>query len=211
MSPALREVPFGITAETFLEGQHICYLVEEGAERTRTIGQFLDAGVSCGEKALYLVDHDSPAAVRDAFTASGVGADGRVGALAVETSESVYRPNGIFDPDAMVATVRGHYRSAIDEGFAGARGAGEMTWTLRGGVDFAAVFRYEEALTALLEDAPCTTVCVYDLASFDGAMIMEVLRTHPLTLIGGQVIRNPFFVPAPPPRASARTRPLAHA
>ena len=38
-------------------------------------------------------------------------------------------------------------------------------------------------------------VCAYDLTKFGAGVMMDVLRTHPLVIIGGFLQENPFFVP----------------
>lgn len=39
-----------------------------------------------------------------------------------------------------------------------------------------------------------TVVCTYDLARFSARSIIDVLRTHPVAIIGGVVHENPFYV-----------------
>ena len=36
---------------------------------------------------------------------------------------------------------------------------------------------------------------MYDTAKFGGRIIIDILRTHPMTIIGGVLQINPFFVP----------------
>ena len=50
-------------------------------------------------------------------------------------------------------------------------------------------------LNALLAERRQLAICVYDLASLDGTLMMDLLRTHPLTMIGGVLRENPFFTP----------------
>jgi hypothetical protein len=38
-------------------------------------------------------------------------------------------------------------------------------------------------------------ICVYDLGKFGGHIVIDVLRTHPMVLIGGIIQENPFFQP----------------
>ena len=38
-------------------------------------------------------------------------------------------------------------------------------------------------------------VCAYDLTKFGAGVMMDLLRTHPLVIIGGYLQENPFFVP----------------
>jgi len=42
------------------------------------------------------------------------------------------------------------------------------------------------------EDA---VICVYDLAKFGGDAVIDIMRTHPMIVIGGILQQNPFFVP----------------
>ena len=42
------------------------------------------------------------------------------------------------------------------------------------------------------EDA---VICTYDLARFGGSTVVDIIRTHPMVIIGGILQENPFFVP----------------
>ena len=37
--------------------------------------------------------------------------------------------------------------------------------------------------------------CTYDLSRFGADVVMDVLRMHPMVIIGGILQENPFFVP----------------
>ena len=38
-------------------------------------------------------------------------------------------------------------------------------------------------------------VCTYDLNKFAAAVAMDIMRTHPMVIIGGILQENPFYVP----------------
>jgi hypothetical protein len=38
-------------------------------------------------------------------------------------------------------------------------------------------------------------ICVYDLAKFGADTVIEILRTHPMVIIGSTLHENPFYVP----------------
>jgi hypothetical protein len=38
-------------------------------------------------------------------------------------------------------------------------------------------------------------ICTYDLAKFGGDTVIDIMRTHPMIIIGGILQENPFFVP----------------
>lgn len=38
-------------------------------------------------------------------------------------------------------------------------------------------------------------ICVYDLSQFGGDMVIDMIRTHPMVIVGGILQQNPFYVP----------------
>ena len=38
-------------------------------------------------------------------------------------------------------------------------------------------------------------ICTYDANLLNGAIAVDILRTHPVAIIGGRLYENPFFVP----------------
>ena len=53
----------------------------------------------------------------------------------------------------------------------------------------------EARLNAILLRYNDPVICVYDLAKLSGAVVVDVLRTHPMVVIGGLLQENPFFMP----------------
>jgi hypothetical protein len=38
-------------------------------------------------------------------------------------------------------------------------------------------------------------ICTYHLGHFSGDAVIDIMRTHPMVIVGGLLQRNPFFVP----------------
>src|SRR5258706_151157 len=38
-------------------------------------------------------------------------------------------------------------------------------------------------------------ICVYDVTKFTGDILVDILRAHPMTIVGGRLYRSPFFLP----------------
>jgi hypothetical protein len=38
-------------------------------------------------------------------------------------------------------------------------------------------------------------ICTYYLAKFGGDAVIDIIRTHPMVIIGGILQQNPFFTP----------------
>jgi hypothetical protein len=51
----------------------------------------------------------------------------------------------------------------------------------------------EESISSRHDDAVICTY--YNLTKFGGDTIIDILRTHPMVVVGGILHQNPFFVP----------------
>jgi hypothetical protein len=56
------------------------------------------------------------------------------------------------------------------------------------------IVEYESRLNYILPQFHDPVICVYDLAQFGAATVIEILRTHPMVIIGGILQENPFYV-----------------
>jgi hypothetical protein len=54
---------------------------------------------------------------------------------------------------------------------------------------------YECRLNHIIPQYKDAVICLYNLSKCGGNLIIDVMRTHPMILIGGIVQENPFFVP----------------
>ena len=81
------------------------------------------------------------------------------------------------------------------EGFSRVRMMGHMEWALedRPGVD--RIIEYESRVNHLLNRLQQPAICIYDLNRFSGSSVMDIMRTHPYTLVDGVLRENPFYVP----------------
>ena len=110
-------------------------------------------------------------------------------------SEDTYLRNGHFDQEAMLEMIQKVLRAGRDLGFALTRlvaHAEHMTQDFDGANSFV---EYESKLNYILPDYPDPVVCTYDLNRVSSGVAMDVMRTHPMVIIGGILQENPFFVP----------------
>ena len=69
-----------------------------------------------------------------------------------------------------------------------------MSWCLvEGRADKASLLEYEARLNMLVAEHPITACCQYDVRRFDGRTIMDVLAVHPVMIVRGQVVKNPYY------------------
>jgi DNA-binding CsgD family transcriptional regulator len=54
---------------------------------------------------------------------------------------------------------------------------------------------YESALNIFIRDKPMTLLCQYDTGTFDGATLFKIFDVHPIMIVRGQVMHNPYYAP----------------
>jgi hypothetical protein len=186
----------GFTDEKFPAGTHMCLIYDDDGERRKLVARFLDAGLRGGEKVAYFADVVTPDEVRAWLAGMGVELPGNGGAAQFHVSEArtTYCPEGAFVPDRMLDTLRAFHRTTCDEGYPGSRVSGEMSWALRGIPGSDRLMEYEALVNDVLVAHPITAICQYDARRFDGKLIFDVLKVHPMMVVNGMIVRNPYYL-----------------
>lgn len=186
-------------AGTDLEHFHVCAFFSNRDEEYAVLNAFYKEAVDQGEQNFHIVnplhldDHRSRLAKADIGAHDCEGC----GQLQVLPWEQVYLDeNGSFDKDRMLATLDHATGAGRDKGFGRVRIMGNMDWVFTDIPGAADILAYEAEVNDVLARNRQPAVCVYDVSKLSGAMMMDILRTHPLTLIGGIVQENPFYTPA---------------
>lgn len=188
-----RMVYLGFVDESFPEGTHMCYIFNDDDERRRLMGKFLKSGLSAGERVGYSSDTITPDELIASLEALGVPAKDLLGdQLHVSEAETTYCDDNGFNPERMLSKLRNFYTHSLDCGFCGARITGEMSWALRKPGCEEKLLAYERDVGALLKEFPVTAICQYDARLFGGAALFEAICVHPLLLVRGQVVKNPW-------------------
>lgn len=195
MKTERRQIPLGFTRETVEEGQHICYLYNDDFERRRVMAKYLESGLLEGEKVLYMVDDMTPHEMYGVLDDLDVDVRSKKNHFIISEAAPAYCPTGVFGADEMLDVIRDFYMNAMADGHTGARATGEMSWCLvEGRAAPEELMAYEAKLNHLLMGHPCTACCQYDTRRFDGETLMDVLSVHPVMIVRGQLVKNPFYV-----------------
>ncbi|MCZ7400963.1 MAG: MEDS domain-containing protein [Candidatus Methanoperedens sp.] len=109
-------------------------------------------------------------------------------------AQDVYCPCGKFVPSEMLTRLSGCYDQAIIAGYPGARVSGEMSWALKGIPGSERLMEYEALINTLCDKHPVTPICQYDARRFDGATLLNVLKVHPMMIVQGKIVQNPYFI-----------------
>lgn len=197
MCTAHRMVNLGFAQAELPVGTHMCQIYSDEKERDESLLRFLFAGLQSGERGACFSNDFSVATIEAFCEREGLKLDElrQRSALSVSDVSSVYFQNGVFNPDVMLALLEAYHDKAEADGFCAARVIGEMTAEVNSIEGGTRLLEYESRVSMLLRKKPVTAMCQYNANLFDGATIMEVLRVHPMMVVGGAVVQNPFFVP----------------
>lgn len=199
-------------AGTPLESFHVCAFFNSRDEEYDVLNPFFKQAMDQGEKNLHIVDPALHSDHRARLTASGIDAQAceACGQLQVLSWQEGYLDeSGAFDKDRMLAVLDQLTGAGRDAGYSRLRIMGNMNWVFDDRFGSEDLLEYEAEVNDVLARNRQPAVCVYDTAKLSGSMMMDLLRTHPLTLIGGVVQENPFFTPPSDMLRELRARKLA--
>ncbi len=181
-----------------LGGQrHICAFFNSTDEEHRVLRSFIKDGFDRGDKAFHLVDPEQREEHLRRLAEAGINVRRAIdsGQLEVRRWQDAYLRGDRFDQNAMLALIEEVLQSADTAGYPLTRLVAHMEWALldKPGVDN--LVEYETRLNYVLPKYDDPVVCTYDLSKFGASVTMDILRTHPVVIIGGVLQENPFFVP----------------
>ena len=177
--------------------RHVCAFFNSVDEEHRVLRSFIKEGFERGDKAFHIVD---PALQEDhlkRLAEAGIDVEQATGSgqLELRRWQDAYLRDDRFDQDAMLALLEGVLQSGDASGYPLTRLVAHMEWALldKPGVDD--LLEYETRLNYVLPKYDDPVICTYDLSKFGAGMVMDIMRTHPVVIIGGILQENPFFVP----------------
>lgn len=179
-------------------GTHICQIYSDEDERNDALLQFLLNGLKLKELNACFSEKIDTERLRQLMAEQNLDLSQAKakGDLITAGAEEVYFQDGKFDPDYMLKMLADFHIRAEKEGYSAARVIGEMSPKINEVPGGSQLFDYEARVNQLLEKYPVTTVCQYNAHAFDGATIMDVMKVHPMMLVRGNVVHNPYYIPA---------------
>lgn len=191
-----RMISLGFDTHRYAAGTHLCFIFNDEDERRLVMARYIESGLQGDDQVGYFVDTMSPDDLNTWLRASGVSVSEALDRKQFYSldAERTYCPDGTFRVDRMIDTVAEAHSRGLREGFSGARVTGEMTWSRRGHPGSENLVEYECRLNILMRTVPTTAVCQYDARRFDGATLYQILQVHPMMVVHGQVVRNPYYV-----------------
>ena len=177
--------------------RHICAFFNSIDEEHRVLRSFIRDGLDGGEKGFHIVDPELRDEHLKWLAEAGINVERATatGQLEVRPWQEAYLRGDRFNQDAMLALLEEVLQSGAAAGYPLTRLLAHMEWALldKPGIDD--LVEYETRLNYVLPKYDDPVICTYDLSKFSAGVVMDIMRTHPVVIIGDVLQENPFFVP----------------
>jgi hypothetical protein len=176
---------------------HACAFFHSDDQFYKVLMPFIREGFAAGERAVHIVDPAKRERHMQLLSAAGIDTDGTVERrqLEVRRWEEAYLRENHFDQDAMLALIQELLEDGHRQNFPMTRLVANMEWALKDRPGVQDILEYESRLNYILPRYDDTVVCTYDLGQFTAPVVMEILRTHPMVIVGDVMQENPFYTP----------------
>ncbi len=180
--------------------RHICAFFSSPQEEYNTLLPFVRDGLERGERAYHVLPSQYREEHLEQLRSAGIDVAGALDRrqLEVATPQETYLRGGRFNKDAMLTLIQEALKTGATLGFPLTRLIAHAETVLWHPEDWSSVnewIEYETRLNDVLPRYNDPVICTYDANLLNGSIAVDILRTHPVAIIGGLLYENPFFVP----------------
>lgn len=189
--------PISFAGSQLSDTRHVCAFFNSEEEEYRVLLPFIKDGFACGHKAVHVVNAHQRSEHMERLVAAGIdpAAAERSGQLELRINTEIYLRDGQFDKDRMLLAFEQIASGNAAGGFPLSRIVCRMDWAAEGKSYTNDLIEFESRVNHVWEHHDDAVICTYHLGQFGGDTVIDIMRTHPMIIIGGTLQRNPFFVP----------------
>jgi len=186
-----------IASSRLSTARHVCAFFNSDDEEYTVLLPFMKDGFAHGKKAIHVVNSGQRSDHLQRLARAGINAAAaeRDGQLEVRISTETYLRDGRFDQERMLQTFEEMVRSNVRTRFPSYRIVCRMDWASKEPFYVQHVIEFESRVNELWQLYDDVVICTYQLSHFGGNAVIDILRTHPMAILGGVLYENPFFVP----------------
>jgi hypothetical protein len=188
--------PISLAGSQLGQVRHVCAFFANDDEEYRVLLPFIREGLASGDKAVHVINPDARPDHLQRLAEAGIdsAAHQQSGQLQIRINTEVYLRDGRFDQDRMLAAFEEMAASARSaEGFPLSRIVCRMDWASGDRSRIQDVIEFESRVDDVWRRYDDAVICTYQLAQYSGDAVIDIMRTHPMVIIGGHLHQNPFF------------------
>ena len=189
--------PISLAGSRLDHVRHVCAFFNSDEEEYRVLLPFIKDGFNCGDKAVHVVNPDQQHDHLRRLASVGIDAvaAAKMGQLELRANTETYLREGRFDQDRMLQAFEQIASGNASGGFPLSRIVCRMDWVVEGKNYVDDVVEFEARVNDVWNRHDDAVICTYHLSRFGGEAVIDIMRTHPMIIIGGILQQNPFFVP----------------
>jgi hypothetical protein len=186
-----------VAGTTLGQHRHICGFFNSLDEQHYVLRSFIKDGLDRGDKAFHLVNPELHEDHLRRLAQAGINVQEAMGSGQLEVRPWQDGPlhGGRFDQDIWLASFEEVLRSGPAAGYPHTRFLADMEWALIDLPGVGDLIEFESLINYVLVKYEDAVICAYDLSKFGGSVVVDALRTHPVVIMAGLLVENPFFVP----------------
>src|SRR6201995_5531932 len=177
--------------------RHICAFFNDLDEQHRVLRSFIKEGFERGDKPFHIIDPDLWEDHLKRLAQAGIDVEQAIGSgqLELRRWQDAYLRDDRFDQDGMLVLLEEVLRSGTAAGYPLTRFVSRVELSLLDKAGVESWLEYETRVNYLASRHNDPVICTYDLAYLSAGMMLDLLRVHPVVIVGGVLQENPFFVP----------------
>lgn len=189
--------PIRFAGSHLAETRHVCAFFNSAEEEYRVLLPFIEDGFRCGHKAIHVLNPDQSQDHTRRLAEVGIdlAAVQQSGQLELRVNTDVYLVDGRFDADRMIAVFERWASGNTTGAYPLSRICCRMDWAAKDRLQLDDVIEFESRVNDVWRRHEDVVICTYRLAQFRGDEVIDILRTHPMVIIGGMLQQNPFYIP----------------
>jgi len=189
--------PISLAGSQLGDVRHVCAFFNSDDEEYRVLLPFIKDGFECGDKAVHVLNPDQRHDHLQRLAAVGIDPAAREqsGQLEVRINTEAYLRDGRFDQDRMLAAFEQMASGNAKGGFPLSRICCRMDWAIEDRSYIDDLVEFESRVNDVWRNHDDAVICTYQLGKFGGDTVIDIMRTHPMVIIGGLLHQNPFYLP----------------
>jgi hypothetical protein len=173
---------------------HICLPFETNDENHEATVLFFHEGLSRGARCIFTGTKEDFDTLGRGLEELGICTRRAIarGAMQYRSVEEIYFPSGHFDPPRSLDITDGLIDDAIVDGFTGVRLTAELTHVPVHD-EWQKIVWYEAMVNERFARRPIAGLCRYPRHLIPADRVTDLLRTHPVAIVRGEMCDNPFY------------------
>jgi hypothetical protein len=187
--------PIPFARSMLREHRHVCAFFSSPKEEYDTLLPFICDGLNCGQRDFHVLPSQHREDHLQQLRKAGIDVEAaqRARQLEIALPEDTYLKGGRFNKDAMLALIQEALKAGPALGFPLTRMIAHAETAVDDWSSANDWVEYEMRLNDVLPRNDDPVICTYDVNLLNANLALDILRTHPVAIIGGVLVENSFF------------------